>query len=130
MKRLDTVWDQLAYDAPWQSDQQRTAAREALERFLTWHAADRGRTLVATEIGFELPLQVEGRDVLMRGSMDRVEVDAEQRVHVVDLKTGKTAAEQGRAGRARAARHLPAGGPGGRDRLRRRRSARSAGPSW
>ena len=34
MKRLDTVWDQLAYDAPWQSDQQRDAAREALERFL------------------------------------------------------------------------------------------------
>ena len=89
MKRLDTVWDQLAYDAPWQSDQQRVAAREALERFLTWQAADRGRTLVATEISFELPLVVDGRDVSIRGSMDRVELDGQQRVHVVDLKTGK-----------------------------------------
>ncbi|MCU1587979.1 MAG: UvrD/REP helicase, partial [Frankiales bacterium] len=89
MKRLDTVWDQLAYDAPWQSEQQRTAAKEALQRFLTWQATDRGRTLVATELEFTLPLQVDGRDVLMRGSMDRVEVDTEDRVHVVDLKTGK-----------------------------------------
>jgi len=89
MKRLDTVWEQLAYEAPWQSDQQRVAAKEALQRFLLWESSDRGRSLVATEIGFELPLQVQGRDVLMRGSMDRVEVSAEGTVHVVDLKTGK-----------------------------------------
>jgi RecB family exonuclease len=89
MQRLNTVWDQLAYEAPWQSDQQREAAKEALTRFLQWHAADRGRELVGTEIGFELPLQVDGRDALVRGSMDRVEVDGEGKVHVVDLKTNK-----------------------------------------
>jgi superfamily I DNA/RNA helicase/RecB family exonuclease len=89
MTRLDTVWRQLAYDAPWQSEQQHDEAREALRRFLVWHAADRGRTLVATEIGFEVPVEVAGATVRLRGFMDRVELDADKRVHVVDLKTGK-----------------------------------------
>jgi superfamily I DNA/RNA helicase/RecB family exonuclease len=90
MKRLDKVWGQLAYDAPWQSAQQHDQAKEALRRFLAWHGADRGRTLVATEAEFKVPLQVQGREVVLRGSMDRVETDAEGRVHVVDFKTGKT----------------------------------------
>jgi superfamily I DNA/RNA helicase/RecB family exonuclease len=90
MSRLDKVWNQLAYDAPWQSVQQREQAREALDRFLRWHAADRGRELVATEHSFVVPLRVEGTDVLLRGSMDRVELDGEGRVHVVDLKTAKS----------------------------------------
>jgi RecB family exonuclease len=89
MGRLDTVWDQLAYDAPWQSAQQHEQAREALRRFLVWHAARRDRTLVATEVGFAVELDVPGGAVLLRGFMDRVELDRDGRVHVVDLKTGK-----------------------------------------
>jgi len=91
MARLDTVWHQLAFEAPWQSAQQREQARESLERLLAWLSADRGRTLVGTEQDFEVALQVAGRDVVVRGTMDRVEVDADGDVHVVDLKTGKTA---------------------------------------
>jgi superfamily I DNA/RNA helicase/RecB family exonuclease len=90
MARLDTVWHQLAFDAPWQSQQQREQAREALERLLQWLADDRGRTLVGTEQEFEVALQVADRDVVIRGKMDRVEVDEHGHVHVVDLKTGKT----------------------------------------
>jgi RecB family exonuclease len=89
MSRLDTVWGQLAYDAPWQSAQQHEQAREALRRFLAWHAAARGRELVATEVGFAVELEVPGGRVLLRGFMDRVELDRDGRVHVVDLKTGK-----------------------------------------
>ncbi len=91
MARLDKVWGQLAYDAPWQSEQQHDEARGALRRFLLWHDASRGRTLVDTEVGFDVPLQVEGTAVRLRGFMDRVELDEDGRVHVVDLKTGKTA---------------------------------------
>ena len=91
MSRLDKVWAQLAYDAPWQSQQQHDEARQALRRFLTWHAAARGRELVATEIGFDVPLAVDGVPVRLRGFMDRVELDEDGRVHIVDLKTGKTA---------------------------------------
>ncbi|MDP9182112.1 MAG: ATP-dependent helicase [Actinomycetota bacterium] len=90
MARLDTVWHQLAFDAPWQSQQQREQAREALGRLLSWLATDRGRELVGTEEEFTVALVVEDRDVVIRGKMDRVEVDSEGHVHVVDLKTGKT----------------------------------------
>jgi superfamily I DNA/RNA helicase/RecB family exonuclease len=91
MTRLDTVWSSLAYDAPWQSEQQHTEAREALRRFLVWHAAPRDRELVATEVGFEVVLDLPGGRVRLRGFMDRVELDHDGRVHVVDLKTGKSA---------------------------------------
>ncbi|WP_031070833.1 ATP-dependent helicase [Streptomyces sp. NRRL WC-3742] len=89
MERLDTVWDALAFDAPWKSQQEKTAARDALERFLNWHVLERGRDLVATEHGFDLTLDVGGVSVRIRGSMDRVEKDAAGRAYVVDFKTGK-----------------------------------------
>ena len=91
-RRLGTVWDALAYEAPWQSRQQHDAAKDALRRFLHWHTADRGREIVATEHAFAVPVTVGGVEVLMRGSMDRVERDSDGGVHVVDLKTGRSAA--------------------------------------
>ncbi|MEE1784872.1 ATP-dependent DNA helicase [Streptomyces sp. SP17BM10] len=89
MERLDTVWDALAFDAPWKSRQEKTEARAALERFLNWHVLERGRDLVATEHGFDVTLDVGGVSVRIRGSMDRVEKDAAGRAYVVDFKTGK-----------------------------------------
>ncbi|MFG3050496.1 ATP-dependent helicase [Kitasatospora sp. NPDC048239] len=89
MERLDTVWDALAFDAPWKSHQEKTAARAALERFLNWHVLERGRDLVATEHGFDVTLEVGGVAVQIRGSMDRVEKDEAGRAYVVDFKTGK-----------------------------------------
>jgi superfamily I DNA/RNA helicase/RecB family exonuclease len=90
MLLLDRVWDALAFEARWQSVRQRVEARKALERFLTWHTEDRGRTLVASEHPFTVSLAVGDREVVLRGSMDRVEVDRDGLVHVVDLKTGKS----------------------------------------
>ncbi len=89
MERLDTVWDALAFDAPWKSQQEKTEARAALERFLRWHVLERDRTTVATEHGFDLILDVGGVAVRIRGSMDRVETDEVGRAYVVDFKTGK-----------------------------------------
>ncbi|MFE7526818.1 ATP-dependent helicase [Kitasatospora sp. NPDC057542] len=89
MERLDTVWDALAFDAPWKSHQEKAEARAALERFLNWHVLERGRDLVATEHGFDVTLDVGGVSVRIRGSMDRVEKDAAGRAYVVDFKTGK-----------------------------------------
>ncbi|WP_197084459.1 ATP-dependent helicase [Saccharothrix sp. ST-888] len=89
MERLDTVWDALAFDAPWKSRQEKEQARAALERFLHWHVLERDRTTVATEHGFDLTLPVGGINVRIRGSMDRVERDAVGRAYVVDFKTGK-----------------------------------------
>jgi len=89
MERLDTVWDALAFDAPWKSQQEKTEARSALERFLNWHVLERDRTTVATEHGFDLTLTVGGIAVQIRGFMDRVEQDSVGRAYVVDFKTGK-----------------------------------------
>ena len=90
MERLDTVWDALAFDAPWKSEQEKGEARAALERFLRWHADERGRVVVATEHPFEVELEAGGHAVRIRGSMDRVEREEPGgAAFVVDFKTGK-----------------------------------------
>ncbi len=92
MERLDSVWDALAFDAPWKSAQEKDHARVALERFLQWHVSDRaGRTPLASERDFDVTLGAGPYEVRVRGSMDRVETDAEGRAYVVDFKTGKHA---------------------------------------
>ncbi|MFI5760156.1 UvrD-helicase domain-containing protein [Streptomyces sp. NPDC051563] len=92
MERLDSVWDSLAFDAPWKSRQEKDNARAALERFLRWHTTDRGgRETVATEHDFDVTLEAGEYAVRVRGSMDRVEADAQGRAYVVDFKTGKSA---------------------------------------
>lgn len=92
MERLDSVWNGLAFDAPWKSEQEKDQARAALERFLKWHVLDRGgRTPTASEHDFDVTLEAGEYAVRIRGSMDRVEQDAEGRAYVVDFKTGKSA---------------------------------------
>ncbi|CAM5504275.1 DNA 3'-5' helicase OS=Streptomyces gougerotii OX=53448 GN=GCM10010227_20090 PE=3 SV=1 [Streptomyces diastaticus subsp. diastaticus] len=92
MERLDSVWDALAFDAPWKSVQEKENARQALERFLRWHTLDRaGRTPVASEHDFDVTLGAGPYEVRIRGSMDRVEQDPRGRAYVVDFKTGKQA---------------------------------------
>ncbi|WP_411102280.1 ATP-dependent helicase [Streptomyces sp. cmx-4-9] len=92
MERLDSVWDALAFDAPWKSAQEKENARAALERFLRWHTTDRGgRAAVATEHEFDVTLEAGEVAVRIRGSMDRVEADPQGRAYVVDFKTGKGA---------------------------------------
>ncbi|WP_458245556.1 ATP-dependent helicase [Streptomyces sp. MAI_2237] len=92
MERLDSVWNALAFDAPWKSAQEKENARVALERFLKWHVMDRtGRTPVASEHDFDVTLEAGDYEVRIRGQMDRVEADGEGRAYVVDFKTGKQA---------------------------------------
>ncbi|GKQ34053.1 ATP-dependent DNA helicase [Streptomyces sp. A012304] len=90
MERLDSVWNALAFDAPWKSAQEKEHARVALERFLKWHVMDRtGRTPVVSEQDFDVTLEAGDYEVRIRGQMDRVEADGEGRAYVVDFKTGK-----------------------------------------
>ncbi|MFY4723931.1 ATP-dependent helicase [Streptomyces sp. LaBMicrA B280] len=92
MERLDSVWNALAFDAPWKSRQEKDNARAALERFLNWHVMNRStRTSVASEQDFDVTLEAGDYQVRIRGQMDRVETDAEGRAYVVDFKTGRQA---------------------------------------
>lgn len=96
MERLDSVWNALAFDAPWKSRQEKDNARVALERFLNWHVLNRaGRTPVASEHDFDVTLEAGDYQIRIRGQMDRVETDAEGRAYVVDFKTGKQAPTAG-----------------------------------
>ncbi|MFG2604520.1 ATP-dependent helicase [Streptomyces sp. NPDC048514] len=92
MERLDSVWNALAFDAPWKSRQEKDNARVALERFLNWHVLNRtGRTPVASEQDFDVTLEAGDYEIRIRGQMDRVETDGDGRAYVVDFKTGKQA---------------------------------------
>lgn len=97
MGHVDEVWEQVPFRTPWSSSREREEVRAALSRFLSWHQRPDPRTVVGTErrITATVPLP-DGQQVVLHGYADRVEVDAEGRVVVVDLKTGKyapTAAE-------------------------------------
>ncbi len=83
--RLDGVWGSLGFAAPWESDRERRQARKALQRFLNWQAAN-GRSYLAGEARFDVPVG----GARLRGSIDRLEVDPDHRVHVVDFKTSST----------------------------------------
>jgi RecB family exonuclease len=82
------VWAELGL-APWVSERERLEAVAALERFVVWHRAN-SREVLAAEHGFDVTVDVDGRAVRLRGSMDRVEHAADG-VHVVDFKTSKNA---------------------------------------
>lgn len=87
---LDSVWHRLGHETSWISEREKADAHQALVRFASWHVANT-RTPLAAEHEFTAELTVDGEQVVLRGSMDRVELDSEGRVHVVDLKNSKTA---------------------------------------
>lgn len=90
--RADLVWSHLVFDAPWQGDAERAALREALRRFCDYHRASQ-RTVAAPEQRFEVSVPIDGSGVddtvVVRGAIDRLEVDDAGRAYAVDLKTGK-----------------------------------------
>ncbi len=86
---LDRVWGEVGYSAQWYSAAERQSAVEALRRFLAWHTGRADRQLVASEAEFDLTIPFGQHGIHLRGSFDRVEVDVDGAVHIVDLKTQK-----------------------------------------
>ena len=83
--RLENGWQLIDGNKGWVRDYQFKLALEKLEKFYKWHAENKSkRNLFAVEAEFE---KLIGR-ALFNGSVDRVEVDSEGRVYIVDLKTG------------------------------------------
>ena len=89
-ERVDAGWSALDLGGPWFAGKERERAALMLRKFLGW-LEENGRELVAVEEGFSVSV---GR-ALLEGRVDRLERDAEGRLVVVDLKTGKTAAKKG-----------------------------------
>jgi RecB family exonuclease len=86
LARLDRVWPSLGFEAPWHGAAERREAEATVDRLLTWLATRGDRTFVAAEASFE----AEVGGVVLRGSADRLDIDGDGLVHVVDFKTGRT----------------------------------------
>jgi superfamily I DNA/RNA helicase/RecB family exonuclease len=90
LAHVDQVWGQIPFRTPWSSGREREEVRHALDRFLVKHEAA-ARELIATEVPLRAEVDLpDGQRVLLHGYADRLELDAQGRVVVVDLKTGKT----------------------------------------
>ena len=91
MAHVDAVWDRLDFRTPWSKAIEYNRVRAALERFLAWHRGN-PRTVLATEQGFSTEIELgDGERVVLRGYADRLELDADGKVVIVDLKTGRRA---------------------------------------
>jgi ATP-dependent exoDNAse (exonuclease V) beta subunit len=89
MRHVDEVWGRLHFRTPWSAEREHDRIRTALARFLEWHEGNK-RTLVDTEARFATEVRLDhGETVTLHGYADRIELDADGRVVVVDLKTTK-----------------------------------------
>ncbi|MBF4766333.1 ATP-dependent helicase [Nocardioides agariphilus] len=89
MRHVDEVWARLHFRTPWSAAREHERIEVALTRFLEWHEHN-PRKLVGTEERFETVVELgSGEQVRLHGYADRLELDAEGRVVVVDLKTNK-----------------------------------------
>lgn len=89
---LDSVWDQLQFDSPWIAQREHAAAADVLRRFARWHNERPDRQFVAAEVAFEVTTALgDGSEVVLAGTVDRLERDSSGSPVVVDFKTGKTA---------------------------------------
>ena len=90
MEHVDKVWDRLDFRTPWSKAREHERVRAALGRFLAWHHAN-PRRLLDTEASFSTVVELaDGERVRLTGYADRLELDADGRVVVVDLKSGRT----------------------------------------
>ncbi len=91
MRHVDEVWGRLHFRTPWSADREHDRIATALTRFLEWHAGN-PRKLVGVEERFETAVELDsGERVSLIGYADRLELDADGRIVVVDLKTAKNA---------------------------------------
>ena len=92
---VEQRWGELEFDSPWRERAERARARDLvrrLHRYLREFEAAGGR-LLGAEPHFEVPVPLgEGEEAgraLLSGYIDRVELTAEGKVVIVDVKTGK-----------------------------------------
>jgi superfamily I DNA/RNA helicase/RecB family exonuclease len=86
IEKLQSSWSLIDPSEGWISNTSLKRAVLMLERFARYHAAT-SRDVVGAEMNFKIKV---GRAVI-RGNVDRIEVDGDGNHYVIDFKTGKTA---------------------------------------
>lgn len=90
MVEVDRVWNQLPFRTPWSAAREREEVVGALRRFIAWHTRAEARTVLATEQEFSVEMRLpDGAEIRLRGFADRLELDSEGALVVIDLKTSK-----------------------------------------
>ena len=84
---LEAGWPRLQFAAPWHAEQERRRAQQMLAELVSWLRTSR-ETL--TEVAREARFRVTVGDAVLSGTVDRLERDADGRLVIVDLKTGKS----------------------------------------
>ncbi|MEU1967715.1 ATP-dependent DNA helicase [Micromonospora sediminicola] len=84
-------FDAIELAARWMAGPERQRAEAMVDKLLRWLAGN-PRRLLAIEHEFAVRLDDPSRPVELTGRVDRLEVDAEGRLVVIDLKTGKSTA--------------------------------------
>ncbi|GFG97379.1 ATP-dependent DNA helicase [Mycobacterium timonense] len=92
LAQLERAWQHLPFAAQWHSDNELARHRAMLEAFVAWRSQSRG---ALTEVGVEVEIDGtldagDGKQVRLRGRVDRLERDAAGRMVIVDVKTGKS----------------------------------------
>ena len=91
---LEKLWDTLPFESAWYAENELDRHRGMLEAFVAWRAATRHElTEVGTEVAVDGVIAEPGEDhpgVRVRGRVDRLERDAQGRLVIVDVKTGKS----------------------------------------
>lgn len=89
---IEARWGELVFESPWLAEQQRRLARRYAQGVAAYlqDAAAAGRALVAAERGFSVDVD----RARLRGTVDRIERDADGAVRIIDLKTGRPLTDQ------------------------------------
>ncbi|MCL2784253.1 MAG: ATP-dependent helicase [Propionibacteriaceae bacterium] len=90
LESLESRWGELEFSPAWKSLPQLEQARGCLIRFDERRRRS-DRETVFCEVGVEFLADLQAGSLRLRGRLDRVERDENERFWVVDLKTGKTA---------------------------------------
>ena len=84
--KLKGAWSLIDMNKGWIKDYEYRRAAAMLEKFYSWNLKNKN-TLVGVEEKFEFKLG----NAVVSGSIDRIELTAENKYYIVDLKTGATA---------------------------------------
>ena len=93
LAELERLWADLPFESQWHSANELERHRAMVATFAQWHAQSRREfTEAGSEVAVDGVLSPGdgGPGVRVRGRVDRLERDAEGRLVVVDLKTGKS----------------------------------------
>lgn len=85
---LDDRWGQLSFPTTWEPQVKREAAVAALRRFRNWESRRTAHVVLGREVPFAVETRIGEQPVCLAGTIDRLDLDPQGRVWVVDYKTG------------------------------------------